>query len=125
MGFDLNYGVFTHRNTLQAVAVTTGGRSSSPYVVYPIGVGLPAWLPIIPNVIDPGCLRGAASYQWDLTFPEPAFEAQITPPGWFPFIGGETFGIPPTQAEIALTCKTDGTGEAEASGQTGFKVAGQ
>jgi hypothetical protein len=125
MGTDLRYGLLGARNELNVQAVATNGRTSLPYMLYPIGLFFPLWMPGQPAVINPGCVEGKATYKQELAFPEPPFEGNVTPPTWFPFIGGSPFGVHETQASLKVEASTDGIAAAELSGQTGFGAAGQ
>lgn len=62
-------------------------------------------------------------YTYDFKYPEPAFEALWTPPDWLPYVGGEEIGVIPTQAEANAAGKSDGSGTAGVSGQTGLALA--
>ena len=124
VGTDLRYGLLGARNEVSARAIAADGATSSPHVLYPIGLFLPFWMPVQPAVLNPGCVEGKATYKQELAFPEPPFEGNVTPPTWFPFIGGSPFGVCETQASLKVEASTDGTAAAELSGQTGFDAAG-
>ena len=62
-------------------------------------------------------------YTYDFKYPEPAFEALWTPPDWLPYVGGEEIGVIPTQAEANAAGKSDGSGTAGVSGQTGLALS--
>ena len=124
MGSDLRYGLLGARNEVSAQPIAVDGATSSPHALYPVGLFFPLWIPVQPAVINPGCVDGKATYKMELAFPEPPFEGNVTPPGWFPFIGGSPFGVCETQASLELEASTDGTAAAELSGQTGFDAAG-
>ena len=129
MGQDLQYGVLWARNTLEVTARNSEGRTSEPYRISIIGFNPPRWLGERPPVsLSPHCQDGwdaVLRFKWNLAFPAPPFGGKVTPPSWFPYLGGKTFGIKDTQAVLGLEAASDGTGLASLSGQTGFELAGQ
>ncbi len=126
MGSDLRYGLLGVRNELRVRAVTKDGRTSPPRTLRPIGIRPPWWLPVQPVVLNPGCLEGEAKYKFvGIHFPEPPFEGKVTPPSWFPYIGGQSFGVRETQAGLEVEVTSAGNGLVKLSGQTGFGAAGQ
>jgi len=62
-------------------------------------------------------------YSYSFKYPEPPFEATWTPPEWIPYLGGEKLGIQETQAQVQAEAKSDGSGAAEVSGETGLDLA--
>ena len=126
LGADLRYGLLPAVNKIKVIAVTGDNLQSAPYLVSNIYGFIPTGLLPGPyTVLNPGCVQGVAKYQGGLTFPEPAWEGSVTPPSWFPYIGGEKFGLKRTQASYKHETATDGTGKGEASGETGFDALGQ
>ncbi|RMD68295.1 MAG: hypothetical protein D6819_09700, partial [Gammaproteobacteria bacterium] len=129
MGHDLDYGLLWARNTLQVTARSTDGKTSPPYTYYLVGINPPSWIGSKPPVgFTPACQDGwggVLRFGWQLQYPDPPFEGQVTPPSWFPFIGGQSFGVRETQAGLELEATSAGNGSAELSGQTGFDAAGK
>ncbi|RMD68099.1 MAG: hypothetical protein D6819_10175, partial [Gammaproteobacteria bacterium] len=129
MGQELNYGLLGARNTLQVTARSTDGKTSPPYTYHLVGINPPPWIGAKPPVgFAPACLDGGGSvlkFRWKLEYPEPPFEGQVTPPSWFPFIGGQPFGVRETQAGLEVEASSAGDGSAKLSGQTGFDAAGK
>lgn len=128
MGSDLNYGLLGTRNGLKVQAVAQeNNETTKPASLYPIGVGLPIWLPIQPAILNPDCIETEVKYRWDESYPDPPFceggSCQFTPPNTIPFIGGKSFGIPPTQAGMEIELSSKGTGSAELFGKAGFEIA--
>jgi hypothetical protein len=129
MGSDLNYGLLGTRNILETRAVAQNGAVYA-YLLHPIGVDLPIWLPVQPIVLNPRCLDLEVKYKiLDWLFPEPPFceggACQVTFPDWFPFLAEKSFGIPPAQGRLKAEFSSGGSGTAEGSGSCGFQVAGQ
>ena len=62
-------------------------------------------------------------YAYHFAYPEEPFEATWTPPNWVPYLGGEEVGILPSQAQTEAEAKSDGTGNAAVSGETGLGLA--
>ena len=129
MGQDLRYGFLWARNTLEVTARNAEGITSSPYGISIIGINPPRWLGERPPMsLTPHCQDGwdaVLRFWWDWVFPEPPFGGRVTPPSWFPYLGGKPFGIKDTQAALRVEAASDGTGLARLSGQTGFELAGQ
>lgn len=129
MGQDLKYGALWAHNTLQVTARSGEGTASPPYDLNLIGINPPSWTGYRPPVsFSPSCTDGwggTLNFGWNLKYPDPPFEGQVTPPSWFPFVGGDPFGVRETQAALDISASSDGSGSAQLSGQTGFDVAGQ
>ncbi|HOH21278.1 MAG TPA: CARDB domain-containing protein, partial [Anaerolineaceae bacterium] len=126
LGNDFNFSLLGSRNQLSVEAVDAEGVVSPPFTLQPIGVEFPAWLPYSSmTIIAPvGCTRAPMRAEGEIAYPTPAFKADITPPDWFPLLGGETFGIRETQAGVSFELEGSGEGEAAVFGQTGFQAAG-
>ncbi len=132
-GRELKYSLLGTRNVLQAYAVgrVDGQRLvSNNFYLYPIGIAFPSWLlpPTIPlNLLRINCISGggSASFGLEYVYPEEPVEARVTFPSWFPYIGGQRFGLGKTQAKFNLEVDTSGTGVVSLTGSTGFEAAGQ
>lgn len=125
MGSALTYGVSAPPNELQVVAINAKDQPSAAVSMDLAGVSTPVWLPSAPLLFNAACNRNPVTYKYSLAFPVKPFSAHTTPPAAIPAIGGHRFGLTDTQAKLAAGISTDGTGEVEASGQTGFSAAGQ
>jgi hypothetical protein len=122
---DLDFGPLGQQNTLLVQAYAQEGLISPPYVAHPIGVESPAWLPLdgVQLEIPVGCSGQPMAARWSVAFPDPAIEARVTPPSWFPFIGGSPLGLQRTQAGLDVEFRGSGQGSATVYGQTGFDAA--
>ena len=110
--------------TLEAVS---GGPVSEPISRTYRVIDVPDWLSalsLVPTTVG-DCSEGTAKFTASLTYPDPPATLFITPPSFFPFVGGSEFGIASTQFAGAIEADSGGGGMAQFSGQTGFKVAGQ
>jgi hypothetical protein len=128
LGRDFRFGRLGTRNTLAVQAVASNEAASSlPYYLYPIGIASPPWLPFdkMKQEVPWGCAGEPMKVQWEIQYPDPGFEAKVTPPSWFPFMGGHPVGIKESHAGLWARFAGDGEGSAKLSGQTGFQVAEQ
>ncbi len=126
LGQDLRFNLLGTRNTLEVQAVAGNQAASSPYVLHPIGIDNPPWLPFskMKQQIPLGCTGAPMKATWDILYPNPSFSGEVKPPSWFPFIGGQSFGVKETQAGLKAEFAGDGEGTANLFGQTGFDAAG-
>ncbi|MBN1483351.1 MAG: carboxypeptidase regulatory-like domain-containing protein [Chloroflexia bacterium] len=121
----LAYSPQGQRNRLEVVAVNAEGLRSVTHVQVLIGVDAPAWAPG-PFVAQPaGCPHSAANLRGGIEFPPTPLEAQVSPPAWFPYLGDQAFGLPPSQPWLALDLATDGLGQATLSGDCAVMAAGR
>lgn len=135
---DLATSATGERNRLQVVAFNHDGVPSNVFAWDVNAMQAPAWLGS-PR-LDWHNRRRA--YLGEAKFPETPFSLLVTQntvygllgntagtvtwAAWeqVPFIGGEEFGIAPTQADMESFLRLDGTGEIKFSGSTGFKAFG-
>ena len=124
--YDLNtfrYDLFGARNLLSVQALTSNGTTSQPFSLSPVGVDLPFWLPFSQMTLEvPQNCGHPMTASWSVLFPTPAFEAQVTPPSWFPYVGGTRLGIVETQAGWQTELSGSGEGTVGITGQTGFEI---
>ena len=92
LGHDLHYGLIPVHNDIQVVAVNGDNVSSAPYMVGGLFGAKP--LPLLPGpytILNPGCVKSVVHYRTGWTFPDP-LSGNVTPPSWFPYIGGNLSG---------------------------------
>ncbi|MEM7125381.1 MAG: CARDB domain-containing protein [Chloroflexota bacterium] len=62
------------------------------------------------------------NYIYNFTYPEPKFEAKETLPSWMPLVGGDDFGINPSQATAETTSMSSKPGSVAWSGEGGLDL---
>ncbi len=111
-------------------ALSLGGVeiTSLETALQPIVFPFPGWVQwVIQNIpgsdasFETTLKSPVVEYVYDFKYPEPPFEADWTPPGWVPFLGGQPIGIRETQAEAAALGRSNGSGQVGLSGQTGME----
>jgi len=111
-------------------ALSLGGVeiTSLETALQPIVFPFPGWVQwVIQNIPDADASfkttpkSPVVEYAYNFKYPEPPFEADWTPPGWVPFLGGQPIGIRETQAEAAALGRSNGSGQVGLSGQTGME----
>ncbi len=111
-------------------ALSLGGVeiTSLETALQPIVFPFPGWVQwVIQNIPDADASfkttpkSPVVEYAYNFRYPQPPFEADWTPPGWVPFLGGQPIGIRETQAEAAALGRSNGSGQIGLSGQTGME----
>jgi len=134
MGSEFKAGFGNHTNTLQIRAVTKGGTRSDIERCHPVVVPVPGWSTALGSFGSFKNENGILTYTLENAWPEEPLEIQVNEKSlgalwsaWnlFPLVGGQNFGIPPTQAFLDIEAKTDGSGSVSSGGKTGFQAAGQ
>ncbi|MBN1259919.1 MAG: DUF11 domain-containing protein, partial [Anaerolineae bacterium] len=133
MGADFDAALACANNTLNIWAthpVAAGGEYASlKTTLQPTVFPFPGWVEwVITNI--PGSAASfetvsrapLVAYTYEFNYPEPAFEATWTPPGWIPYLGGNKLGIQETQAEASVEAQSDSAGSARVGGQTGLDL---
>lgn len=133
MAADFTAGLDAAANTLSVKAVGTDGKSSAAMTLHPMVIPTPAWSL---GLGDFSAVEkdGVITYGLEKAWPDEPFSVQISPEslgdalwtawGFFPLVGGKTFGIPPTQFTMGVSVNTDGVGGVSLGGKTGFEVGG-
>jgi len=110
----------TYRPDWAAQDIESLYQTSQP-VVYPF----PEWattLPVGPFTVN--AKEGAVEYENTVVYPEEAFNANVTVPGWIPYLGGRKLGILDTQAEGGIEASSAGEGKLGLEGETGLGMGG-
>ncbi len=133
MGADFDAAFACANNTLHMWAthpVDGGGEYESlKTTLQPTVFPFPGWVEwVITNIPGSDATFETAprapmvAYTYAFNYPEPAFEATWTPPGWIPYLGGNKLGIKETQAVANAEAQSDGAGSARVGGQTGLDL---
>ncbi|MBN2393385.1 MAG: DUF11 domain-containing protein [Anaerolineae bacterium] len=133
MGADFDAAFACANNTLNIWAthpVAGGGEYASlKTTLQPTVFPFPGWVEwVITNIPGSDASFKTASraplvaYTYAFNYPEPAFEATWTPPGWIPYLGGNKLGIQETQTAASVAAQSDGAGSARVGGQTGLDL---
>ncbi|RLC83677.1 MAG: hypothetical protein DRJ03_16460, partial [Chloroflexi bacterium] len=122
MGDDFNAAFSCANNTLRVWAV--GDFESLETTIQPTVFPFPGWVDWL-ETLHPGEFSTEeqaplVEYTYAFKYPEEPFEANWTPPGWVPYLGGHELGILETQSEADAAGKSDGAGSVGVSGQTGL-----
>lgn len=135
MGSDFKGSLISYDNYLKITAANKYGDESIPVTLYPYVLPIPSWATKLGSFGDIKIGDGVLTYSLEKEWPKEPTKIMIdrdTLNSWqwkawslFPFIGGEEFGLPPTQAFLKVEAKTDGSGSIALSGSTGLKAAGQ
>jgi len=131
MGADFDAAFSCANNTLHVWASRPvgGGRTieSLKATLQPTVFPFPGWVEwAITSIPGSDAAFGTdprpplVAYTYGFNYPEPAFEATWTPPGWIPYLGGHELGIEETQAEAGAEAQSDGAGSAHVAGRTGM-----
>jgi len=133
MGADFQSSFACANNTLRIWATYPAGGTefrSLETTIQPTVFPWPDWVEwAIQNIpgsdasFEVEAERPLVKYTYDFKYPEPPFEATWKPPDWVPYLGGKKIGILPTQAGAEAEAKSDGSGSAEVSGETGLGLA--
>jgi hypothetical protein len=126
VGQDLGYALLGQDNELRVVAYNTQGDVSWARTRNLIGVSAPSYLPgwsVSPTTCP--AQPQAAKYSARFSFPTEPMEANVTFPNWFPYLGGQTYGLEETQASLAAELQSTGQATLAVTGTTGFEAAGQ
>lgn len=95
-------------------------QTSQP-VVYPF----PEWATVLPvGPFTVNAQEGAVEYENTVAYPEEAFNAYVTVPGWVPYLGDKKLGILETQAEGGIEASSAGEGKLSLEGGTGLGMGG-
>ncbi len=123
---DFGFNPFNPLRTLTVTARAANGAVSDPFTFNAYTVNVPTWLPFSTiTVTTPSfCQNKPEKLEATFVFPNPAFEGKVTPPTWFPFIGGKPLGIKETQAGLKAEIQGSGEGSIGIFGQTGFEAGG-
>ncbi len=134
MGADFTGNLSSTGNELKITAVNAAGIASNPEILNPIVIPLPAWSVKLGEGFTIKQDGKHLVYKLDTEWPEEPITIIVSEGylgstlwtlwGLVPYIGGRNFGIPDTQAFMALEARTDGTGSIAAGGQSGFEAAG-
>lgn len=132
MGADFESTYQCANNTLEIWAtfpVQGGEITSLVTTVQPTVFPSPGWWDWITTLLSGGYFSLDAvpqaplvEYQYDFKYPAVPFVATWTPPSFIPYLGGHELGVLQTQATVAATGKSSGTGTSAQSGATGFQV---
>lgn len=127
MGSALDYSLLGEENSLSVKAYNREGKTSASMTKFLCGIGIPAWSGgHLPRHEVRACVGNRPFvFWWTLRYPKSPFRGIVTPPRWFPYIGGMPIGILPTQAQVKVQGESTGGGYVSASGKTGFTIAGQ
>ncbi|MCD6344395.1 MAG: hypothetical protein J7M17_02150, partial [Anaerolineae bacterium] len=124
MGRDFESSLSCANNTLQIWAINADGVEAEKGVIQPTVFPFPGWVDWLENLhlgeFNTEKKEPLVEYTYAFKYPEDPFEANWTPPGWIPYLGGHELGILETQAEANAVGKSDGSGLAGVSGQTGL-----
>jgi hypothetical protein len=124
MGRDFESSLSCANNTLQVWAINADGFEAEKGVIQPTIFPFPGWVDWLENLhlgeFNTEKNEPLVEYTYAFKYPEDPFEANWTPPGWIPYLGGHELGILETQAEANAVGKSDGSGSAGVSGQTGL-----
>jgi antitoxin component YwqK of YwqJK toxin-antitoxin module len=134
MGYDLKTALNLRANTLAVYSVNANGeRSPNPFVLHPIVLPVPKWStklgPLSTTLSD-----GVVTYKLKAEYPEKPMAIEISPEalgpvlwtawGLVPVVGGQSFGIPPSQVGVDVSINSKGQGGIGGSGKMAFKAAG-
>lgn len=134
MGYDLKSAFDLRANTLEVYSRNEAGeRSTTAFVVHPIVVPVPKWStklgPFSSTFND-----GVVTYKLAAQYPEKPLAIEINPEqlgtvlwaawGLVPVVGGQSFGIPPSQVGVDVSLNSKGKGSVGGSGKMAFKAAG-
>lgn len=134
MGSDFNPTFMPQGNRLSVLAVDAeGARSAQPFEVNPVVLPLPPWSLSL-GLFDVEQSGDAYTYKLDASFPSEPMAIEVSPEalgstlwaawGFVPVVGGQKFGIPPSQLNFEVAVSTEGSGSIGASAVMGFQVAG-
>jgi CARDB len=110
--------------SLSAQARSVAGRESLPATSQIQTVVIPKWAGSIDNIS--ATKKGkTVEYQFQVSFPQPAFTAETTVPSVIPFFGGNPLGM--EKGQVTASAKVDASGAGSAKGQGGitFVAMGQ
>jgi hypothetical protein len=134
MGYDLKSAFDLRANTLEVYSKNEAGeRCATPFIVNPIVVPIPKWsLKLGPFSAKHN--KGLMTYKLTAEYPEEPMAIEISPEalgsvlwaawGLVPVVGGQEFGIPPSQAGVEVELDSSGAGSVGGSGKMVFKAAG-
>ncbi|MFL5800651.1 MAG: hypothetical protein ACJ8CR_02810 [Roseiflexaceae bacterium] len=109
---------------LSAQARSIAGRESAPATTQIQTVSVPKWAGSI-GAISVSKKGKTVEYQFQFTFPKPAFTAETTVPSVIPFFGGNPLSIEKGQVSASATVNSSGEGSAKGQGSIGFAAMGQ
>lgn len=134
MGSDFNAAFLPRANRLSVHAVNVAGdRSPHAFRLNPVVLPLPPWSLSLGGF---SVERTGDDYTYELeaSFPSEPMAIEISQEslgsvlwtgwGFVPVVGGQEFGIPPSQLNFEVAVSTEGAGSIGGNATMGFKVAG-
>jgi len=126
MGVDFSPSILPLGNTIEITATNQEGETSATVTFHPLVIPIPVWTYCLGDFapVEDADNPGVLVFELQKQYPDDPFSGEVYLPSWFPYLGGNHFGVKETQAHVRAYIKTDKTAGASAKGSTGFGAAG-